>query len=232
MMSSLPVADTKGDPSDLTPQDSFLVAGDRFRDLVATVNAAQTTDRRLSTDRMTLEKDRKDISAQMSENPDEDNSTLKGRLSEIEKDLLANAEAAQANLAAERVARDEAAVLRQRFDAPAAKQVAAPPPSAQPTGPDANARSILQLAGITKFSPKCERSKELAKRTTDDTWIQLMLLGCSQRAKEFIEQQGWDDCEGIIEAATTRRLPYREEACHIFAKACPGADMGTKYFSR
>ena len=226
----LPVPDSE-DPTDLSPQDGFLVAGNRFRELVDAVNNAQSTDRRLSTDRMTLEKDKVEVSAQISENPDDENSVLKGRLSEIEKDLRSNAEAAQANLAAERVARDEAAVLRQKFVTPSAKRVAVPPPSALPSDPDANARHLLQMAGITKLSPKCERSKELAKRTTDDTWIQLMLLGCSQRAKEFINQQGWDDCEGIVEAATTRRLPHREEACHIFAKACPGAEMGTKHFS-
>ena len=87
------------------------------------------------------------------------------------------------------------------------------------------------MAAITKLSPKCERTKDLAKLATDDTWIQLMLLGYSQRAKEFIEEQGWDDCEGIVEAAATRLLPQSEESCHIFAKACPGAEMGTKHLS-
>ena len=166
----LPVADAE-DPKDLSPQDGFLVAGNRFRELVDAVNSAQSTDRRLSTDRMTLEKDKIEVSAQISENPDNENSALKGRLSEIEKDPRSNAEAAQANLAAERVARDEAAVLRQKFGTPAAKRVAVPPRSALPSDPDANARNLLQMVGITKLSPKCERSKELAKRTTDDTWI-------------------------------------------------------------
>ena len=85
MLPSLPVVDAKADPSDLTPQDRFLAVDDRFRALVAAVNSAQATDRRLSTDRLTLEKHRKEVSAQISENPDADNSGLKGRLSEIDK---------------------------------------------------------------------------------------------------------------------------------------------------
>ena len=65
-----PSRSRKGHPKDLSPQDSFLVARNRFPELVDAVNNAQTTDRRLSTDRMTLEKDRNDVSALISENPE------------------------------------------------------------------------------------------------------------------------------------------------------------------
>ena len=128
MLPSLPVADAKADPSALTPQDKFLAVGDRFRALVASVTSAQAKDRRLSTDRLTLEKDKNEVSAQISENPCADNSALKGRLTDIEKDFRAKAKAAQANLVAKQDARDEATDLRQQFENPAPKQVAPPPP--------------------------------------------------------------------------------------------------------
>ena len=131
METPLPLADS---------DDSFLASVTRLKEVMDAVNNAQSTDRRLSTDRMTLEKDKADVSAQISENPEGDNAALKGRLAEIEKDLRVNAEAAQANITAERVARDEAAVLRSKIGTPAAKQVAVPPPSALPSDPDANAR--------------------------------------------------------------------------------------------
>ena len=55
-----------------------------------------------------------------------------------------------------------------------------------------SAADVLHTMGISKLSLKCEETKDLARRVTDDTWIQFMLVGCTQRARDFIEEQGWE----------------------------------------
>ena len=124
-----------------------------------------------------MEATRADTSAKICENEGDDIETLKRCLGEIEKDLLKSTEVFKANLEAEKVARDEASTLRERFEKPGQKlAITSLPPPGQQGGPEANTRSVLLSVGITKLSRKCEKTKDLARRTTDDTWIQLIAV--------------------------------------------------------
>ena len=143
---------------------------------------------------------------------------------------MENADATSKNLKAENRVQEEATALRKKFEKLLSEALDSVPAGPRPSGAP-SAVDLLRQVGITKLSLKCEKTKDLARRVTDDTWIQLMLVGCTQRAIDFIEEQGWEDCEEIVESAATRYLPHREEAYHIFAKACPGAEMGTRQFS-
>ena len=153
---------------------------------------------------------------------------LEKRLDDLQKMLQANVDATSKNKDRENKANKDAAVLRVQLERPLREHL---PAAEAPAAASSDAAQILREAGITKLSLKCEKTKDLARRTTEDTWIQLMLLGCTPKARDFINQQRWEDCEEIVESATTRYLPHREEAHHIFAKACPGAEMGTRHFS-
>jgi len=209
------------------PEKSFQHLQEDYRVLAGIIASCQTEDRRLSTQRLGFETTKTEVNEALSKAEGEEVENLRKRLSTVESELQANAEAISRNAKAEEKANKDAADLRAQLEKPL-RELA---PAGAPAAAESSAAKILRTAGITKLSLKCEKTKDLARRTTDDTWIQLMLLGCTPKARDFIEEQRWEDCEEIVEAATTRYLPHREEAHHIFAKACPGAEMGTRHFS-
>lgn len=200
------------------PSKSFKEITERCRVLSGIIESTRTEGRRLSLARFDLESNRAAVSA----NPAEENEgdgieALRVTLAKIEKDLLANTEAVGKNLEVEKEAQDGATNLRQQFEQPMRRASERPLALQQPTQ-EQGAAGILRSVGITKLSPKCGKTQDLARRTTDDTWIQLMFLGCTAQARYFVEQQGWDDCEGIVEAAATRHFPTGKKHARFLLK--------------
>ena len=53
--------------------------------------------------------------------------------------------------------------------------------------------TFLQGWCISKLSPTCTITKEIARTTNDETYVQLALQSCPDRAKAYVLDPGWED---------------------------------------
>ena len=166
------------------PQKSFVHLREEYQVLGGIIASCQTEDRRLSTQRLNLENTKSEVTEALSKAEGEEVENLRKRLSTSEMMMQANAEATSKNKDMEDKANKDAADLRVQMEKPLRERL---PSAGVPAAADSDAAKILRDAGITKLSLRCEKTKDLARRSTEDTWIQLMLLGCTPKAREFIE---------------------------------------------
>ena len=90
---------------------------------------------------------------------------------------------------------------------------------------------LLKTWGLTSLKPTCKISRELCEKVSDNTWLRLCLSLVSQKIKNHVVTQGWPDCESIADCVSSKHLPQKVEACHVFAQSCPNVQPGTADYS-
>ena len=143
-----------------------------FREAEEEIENAQKENRRLSVTRHGLSEAKEQLSAEIRENKDDSIEALEERLKEVNSCLEEQGEALCVNAKAEEAARNRATVLRAEL---VKEEQKGPPRPAADTSTAQGPKEFLESYDLTKLSPKCPASKEIAQSTTDDTYIQLLL---------------------------------------------------------